>query len=128
MAVAGVAPNGFEGTTVGHERQIFAPMTMMHQMLSDFHSFQDRKLYLIYLFARLRPGVGMAEAAATITAQYQNILKEVDAPLQTMSETTLARFKAKQIKLEPGSRGQSELLMKRRCRCCSWPVLRCSWF
>jgi predicted permease len=109
VAVVGVAPIGFKGTTVGHERQIFAPMTMMHEMLSDFHSFRDRKLYLIYLFARLKPGVGMAEAAATITAQYQNILKEVDASLQTMSETTLARFKAKPIKLEPGSRGQSDL-------------------
>ena len=110
LTVAGVAPKGFEGTTVGHERQIFAPMTMMHEMLSDFHSFQDRKLYLSYLFARLKPGVGMAEAAATITAQYQNILKEVDAPLlENESETTVARFKAKPIKLEPGSRGQSEL-------------------
>ena len=110
MVISGVAPKGFQGTTIGHERQIFAPMTMMHEMLADFRSFQDRKLYLIYLFARLKPGIEISQAATAITVQYQNILNEADAPLvEHMSEKTLERFKAKRIDLEPGSRGQSEL-------------------
>src|SRR5579883_1809694 len=46
MVVAGVAPKGFHGTTVGHDRQIYTPMTVMDRMDPDFKSFEDRKLYV----------------------------------------------------------------------------------
>jgi predicted permease len=61
------------------------------------------------LFARLKPDFSMEKAAATMGGPYHNIINDVDAPLQKMSEQTLAKFKAKQLLLEPGRRGQSEL-------------------
>jgi predicted permease len=71
--------------------------------------FQDRKAYALYLFARLKPNVSLEQAVAAINGPYHSLINNVDAPLQRMSEQTLAKFKAKELKLEPGRRGQSEL-------------------
>src|SRR5262249_23686551 len=64
----------------------------------------------LYLFARLKPGVSIDEAASVINGPYHNILNEIEAPLQTrMNGEALTKFKARVLKLEPGKRGQSEL-------------------
>jgi predicted permease len=111
MAVIGVAPRGFEGTTIGTQPKVFVPMSMRHEMQYPFgDEFEDRRSYWAYLFARLKPGVSMAQAKAAINAAYTPILSQVEAPLQKgMSDSTLKRFKAKLITLEDGRRGQSSL-------------------
>src|SRR5438876_4850696 len=110
MTIIGVAPDGFRGTTVGSKPNVFLPMTMMRFAWPGFHHFEDRKFYWAYLFARLKPGVTIGQAEAAINPAYRNIINDVDVPLlQHMSEQELAQFRAKQINLEPGSRGQSAL-------------------
>jgi predicted permease len=52
----------------------------------------------------------MAQAAAAINVPYHAILDKIEAPLQQeMSATTMAKFKAKQLILKPGERGQSSV-------------------
>ncbi len=110
MTVIGVAPRGFEGTTLGSTPKIFVPLSMRHELNPTWNAFTDRRNYFIYLFARLKPGVSMAQAKASINAVYTPILATVEAPLQKgMSDSTLKRFKAKVITLEDGRRGQSSL-------------------
>jgi predicted permease len=70
----------------------------------------DRRSYWMYLFARLKPGVSIEQARAAINVPYHAIINDVEAPLQLgMSDSTLARFKAKQIAVEDGRGGQSLL-------------------
>jgi predicted permease len=57
--------------------------------------------------ARLKPGVSREQAQAALNAQYRPIITEVEAPLQKMSESRMAEFRARQMQLEPGHRGQS---------------------
>ncbi|HEX7545092.1 MAG TPA: ABC transporter permease, partial [Gemmatimonadaceae bacterium] len=113
MTVIGVAPRGFEGTTLGTSPKIFVPISMRSEMQRSFgvgNEFENRRNYWAYLFARLKPGVSMAQAKASINAAYSPILSTVEAPLQKgMSDSTLKRFKAKLITLEDGRRGQSSL-------------------
>ena len=107
MTIVGVAPRGFGGTTLGVKPDVFAPITM-RGFSQPFKGFDNRRSYWAYLFARLKPGVSVAQAATAVGAPYRNILNDVEAPLQKgMSEQTLARFKAKPLVVEPGSRGQS---------------------
>ena len=62
----------------------------------------------MYVFGRLKPDQTMEQAAAGLNAIYRPILHDVEAPLQTgMSDVTMERFKAKQVVLAPGRRGQS---------------------
>jgi predicted permease len=112
MTVIGVAPKGFDGTTLGVSPKLFVPISMRAVMQpSSFPSeLERRNSYWAYLFARLKPGVSMAQAKAAINAVYTPILGQVEAPLQKgMSDSTLKRFKTKLITVEDGRRGQSSL-------------------
>jgi predicted permease len=108
MTIVGVAPAGFDGTTIGAEPKVFVPLTMRAEMQPSWNRFEDRRSYSLYLFARLKPGVTIERARSGIGSQYHAIINDVEVPLQKgMSDQTMARFRAKPILLEPGARGQS---------------------
>ena len=110
MTIVGVAPRGFDGTTLGAEPDVFVPISMRGLMNPRFTDFENRRSYWAYLFARLKPDVTIERAGTEINATYSAILDEVEAPLQEgMSAPTLERFRAKQITLAPGARGQSQV-------------------
>jgi len=109
MTIVGVAPKGFDGTTIGVKPKVYAPITMRgFSQLSK--AFDNRRNYWMYLFARLKPGVSIEQARTAMATPYHTIINDVEVPLQTnMSPQTMARFQAKPILLEPGSRGQSNV-------------------
>jgi predicted permease len=109
MTIIGVAPRDFDGTTVGMKPEVFAPITMLGYMWPSFRAFEDRNSHWAYLFARLKPGVTIEQAAGSLNGPYRAIINDVEAPLQQMSPQTLARFREKRIKLEPGAHGQSDI-------------------
>jgi predicted permease len=115
MTIVGVAPRGFDGTTLGVQPQVFVPITMRDAMLSGWEGFNERRSYWAYLFARLKPGISIEQARAAINTQYHGIINDVEAPLQKgMSDKTMARFKAKPITIEPGAKGQSSMIGEAR--------------
>ncbi|MGH7637160.1 MAG: ABC transporter permease, partial [Gemmatimonadaceae bacterium] len=108
MTIIGVAPRGFDGTTLGARPAVFVPLSMRAVMQPGFRGFENRRSYWVYLFARLEDGVTMAQAKTAINAVYKPILLNVEAPLQEgMSDQTLARFKSKEVVVSDGRRGQS---------------------
>ncbi len=109
MTIIGVAPEGFTGTTLGSMPVVFVPLSM-RGALEGFTRFDNRRTYWVYLFGRTKPGVSIEQAASGLNAVYTPILNEVEAPLQSgMSDSTMARFKAKKIEVTPGYRGQSSI-------------------
>jgi predicted permease len=110
LTIVGVAPRGFVSTTLGAQPKVFVPLTMRGLMVPGWKGFENRRTYWIYAFARLKPGVSIEQARATMNGVYRPIINDVEAPLQKgMSDQTMARFKAKELILEPGQRGQSQL-------------------
>ena len=110
MTIVGVAPAGFRGTTLGSQPMIFVPISMRSTLVAGFDAFENRRSYWVYLFARLKPNVSIAQARAGLEPLYWSILSEVEAPLQTnMSEQTMSRFLSKPIPIEDGRRGQSSM-------------------
>jgi predicted permease len=110
MTIVGVTARGFEGTTLGAEPSVFVPITMRGVMVRGFDGFDNRRSYWAYLFSRLKPGATIEQASAEINAIYKAIINDVEAPLQQgMSDQTMARFRAKEIVLADGRRGQSSL-------------------
>ncbi len=110
MTIVGVAARGFEGTTLGAQPEVFVPITMRGVMVRGFDGFDNRRNYWAYLFARLKPGVTIEKASAEVTSIYHAIINDVEAELQRgMSDQTMARFRAKEIVLADGRRGQSSL-------------------
>ena len=110
LTVVGVAPRGFEGTTLGVRPRVYVPLTMRGQMSPGWKGFDNRRSYWAYLFARLKPGVTADAAARQLNAVYRPILTDVEAPLQErMSDRTMAEFRRKTLTVSPGARGQSSV-------------------
>jgi predicted permease len=111
LTIVGVAPRGFSGTSTSLRPQVFLPISFRWRDSPDaFPNHLSRKSYWAYLFARLKPGVSLEQAAAEINVPYRAIINDVDAPLvNDFSEQTMREFRAKTITLEPGARGQSQI-------------------
>jgi predicted permease len=112
LTIVGVAPARFEGTTLGATPEVFVPITLRNLMEPGFppNQFANRRSYWAYVFARLKPGVSQDQAQTGINVLYNGILNNVEAPLQQgMSEPTMKRFRAKQLRLERGYQGQSSV-------------------
>src|SRR4029450_540857 len=64
MTIVGVAPRGFNGTTLGQNPDVFVPITMRNLMQGGFdaNGFENRRNYWVYVFGRLKPGVSMQQA------------------------------------------------------------------
>jgi putative ABC transport system permease protein len=109
LTIVGVAPKGFDGTTIGMRPAVFVPITLRSLLDADT-DWSLRTDYWAYLFARLRPGITIEAARASLGTQYHAIINDVEAPRQKdISPQTLARFRAKPILLAPGGRGQSSV-------------------
>jgi predicted permease len=110
MTIVGVAPPGFDGTTLGNKPRLFAPITMRGRLGEPSAPYADRRNYWVYVFARLKPGVSVEQARTAINVPYRSIVNEVEVPLQKgMSDQTLAKFRAKHVTVEEGRRGQSSI-------------------
>jgi predicted permease len=110
LTIVGVAPEGFDGTTLGAKPQVYVPITLRGLMNPGFTAFDDRRSYWVYVFARLRPGASIEQARSQMNTSYRAVINDVEAPLQKgMSDQTLARFRAKALVLEEGARGQSSV-------------------
>jgi predicted permease len=110
MTVVGVAPRGFDGTVLGVKPDLFVPLTMREVMTPGWEGLDDRRVYWIYAFGRLEPGVTLEQASARINNVYSATIRDVEAPLNDgMSARTMERFLAKPLVLTEGRRGQSTL-------------------
>jgi predicted permease len=108
LTIVGVAPRGFDGTTPGTRAKIFVPITLRTGMEPPFAGFDSRTNYWAYLFARLKPGVSIEAARAGLNVPYQQILAQVELPLQKgLAETRKAEFTGRRVTVEDGRRGQS---------------------
>jgi len=113
LTIVGVAPRGFDGTTLGMRPRVFVPITMAADVNPFFGprtEIGDRRRYWTYLFARLKPGVTIEQARAGMNPIYRAVLADVEAPLHPgLSAQTMARFKARELGIVDGRHGQSRL-------------------
>ena len=110
LTIVGVTPPGFDGTTLGSKPHVFVPITLRGLLRGGSGGFEARRSYWAYVFARLEPGVSIEQAHTALNVPYSAILNEVEAPLQTgMSDQTMARFRAREVLLADGAKGQSDL-------------------
>jgi predicted permease len=109
FTIVGVAPEGFEGTTVGARPVVFVPISMRGE-LQRFTKFEDRRNYWVYLFGRLKQGATLSSAETGINGVYHAIINDVEAPLQKeMSDKTMESFRKKKVLVTAGARGQSSI-------------------
>src|SRR5262245_37321047 len=98
MTIVGVAPSGFEGTTLEVLPEVYVPITMRGLLQPGFRGFDQRRNYWAYLFARLKPGVSIEQARTGVNVLYHSIINDVEAPLQQgMSKTDDGTFRGQAV-------------------------------
>ena len=109
FTIVGITARDFEGTVLGAQPVAFVPITMRTAFNPRFDGYTDRRRYWVYLFGRLKPGATVAEARSSLNLIFKPIINTVEAPLQKgLSDQTMARFRAREMTVEDGSKGQSD--------------------
>jgi predicted permease len=115
LTIAGVAPQGFSGTTLGVRPYVFVPISMRGVLSQGWTGFERRNSYWVYLFGRLKPGASIDQATTTANTVYHSIINDVEAPIQKgMSAKTMSEFRAKKLELSDGRQGQSSTIKQAR--------------
>ena len=112
--IVGVAPEGFDGTTIGSRPLVYIPM-QSRVYVGTYKGLENRRDYWVYIFGRRKEGMSIEATKAGLDRVIAPLLADVEAPLQqSMSDQTMAKFKAKRVVVEPGARGQSSIHVEAR--------------
>ena len=110
MTIVGVAPAGFHGVEVGSSVDVYLPMAMQPQVLPHWKPVHgDWRSRWVVAIARLRDGVSVEQAKASINVLYAQLLPEDAKTLTAKSEKFRSEFLSKRLDLLPGGRGTSGL-------------------
>jgi predicted permease len=115
LTIIGVAPRDFRSATLGSSPSVFVPISLRETLTPGWKGLTERRNYWIYMFGRLKPGLSMEQAQATINGPFRAIVKDVELPLQKgASDRFRERFLSQTMKLEPGAQGQSNMMQEAR--------------
>jgi predicted permease len=110
MTVVGVAPAGFHGIEVGESVDVYVPLAMQPQVLPTWpRGLGDWRTRWLTVMARLKDGVSVAQATASVNVLYGQLLREDLATVKTPSDRFRIAFLQKRLVLDPGGRGTSGL-------------------
>jgi len=113
LTVVGVAARNFEGVEPLFDTQIFVPMMMAKQLTQEDDPLDSDGRRWVQVFARLKPGVTISEAKASLMPIFQGILETEVRQAWFAHASPYARERFLKLKLDviPGGGGQSVVRM-----------------
>jgi predicted permease len=111
MTVIGVAAAGFRGIDWGEVPSLWIPTMMKKQATPEFDWLLNRRGRWVHVFARLKPGIGLEQAQASLQPWFKAML-EADTKRDgwpRVTEEQRQRFLASSLTLLPASQGRSDL-------------------
>jgi len=104
--IVGVAPEGFQGTTVEWNTDVFIPLTIDERFRTADGS-NNRQDHWLYVFGRLQPQISSKQAEARLAPSFATLIRDVEFPAvrAELHGTEPRAFLARTIVLEDGSRG-----------------------
>ena len=112
FTVIGVAQPGFDGMELGRSPKIFVPVTMQPVILISLTKFlTDRRTRWVNAFGRLKPGVNLKQAKASLQPFMHSMLEmEVKEPAFALASAyDKDQFLKCTIDVLPGSQGKSTM-------------------
>src|SRR5262249_3400438 len=111
MTVIGVAAAGFRGVDWGDVPAVWIPAMMKKQATPEFDWLLNRRGRWVHVFGRLKPGISMQQAQASLQPWFKAML-EADTHRDGwphVTEETRRRFLASNLLLLPPAQGRSRL-------------------
>jgi predicted permease len=113
FTVVGIAARGFEGTTVGVPTKVFVPVAMQPTIAPTSPALNEERAAWFYPFARLKPGVTLAQAEASAKVLHrQRIEEELSQSYFSKFPESRASLLQQTFSLEPADRGDSGLRLR----------------
>jgi predicted permease len=109
MTVIGVTAPGYRGFDVASRTDVLVPTMMKHEMTPTWNGLNDRRVLWLQIVGRLKPGVTMSQARASLEPYYHGLLIMELQSMKMQSERSRERFAAKPLIFEPASKGVSDL-------------------
>jgi len=110
FTIIGVATPGFSGTVVGESPDAWVPLMMLGQVMPWIQAPWDDWAQSLWLFARLRPGVGISAAQTNANVLYQQWLHQVSG--SSPSPERVADMRKARFPLTSAANGSSHLRNK----------------
>jgi predicted permease len=105
--IIGVAPSHFRGVNPGRVDDFWAPVSMQPQVLPGGNRLTESDTNWLSMVARLKPGLSVKQARASLDVVYQDIQHQHD--LSGLSEQDRRDFFTHHIVLLPAARGTDYL-------------------
>ena len=107
LTIVGVAQAGFLGTERLFPTQIFVPVMMAKEVVD--RSLDDRRFRWVQVFGRLKPGVTLVEAKASLQPIFHSILEMEVQQKEFARASAFARrqFLRMTVQAKPGGKGQN---------------------
>ena len=110
FTVIGVAAPAFEGTNTGLPTNVWVPVMMKPTITTGWDSLDDERYAWFYLFGRLKPGVTIDQAQASLRVLYRQRQEvELKGPMFQKFPDQKERFLKQTFSLIPASQGQSNI-------------------
>ena len=115
LTIIGIAQGGFDGVEPGYSPRIWIPIAMKTQMtqgyFADYFNLENRRAFWLQVFARLRPGVSLQQAQASLQPLFQSILQtELQGKgFETSSAHDRKEFLKSSLQVLPASQGRASL-------------------
>ena len=110
FTIAGVTPPGFGGTSqVGSSQDVTIPLAWEPQIAGERSSSRGAGVWWLRVMGRLKPGVTIAQAEATLAGPFHQSVLEHRALRQSRSQTPLRTLEPKdfpRLAVDPGSQGE----------------------
>jgi len=111
FTIIGVSQAGFDGVDIGYAPSLRVPVMMKAQMTPNWDDMDERRSRWVNVFARLKPGVTIAQAKATLQPFFHGLLtEEVKMPaFRNASSYSREQFLKGQLDILPASQGRSPI-------------------
>jgi predicted permease len=105
MTVVGVAPREFFGVNIGRNPDVYVPLMMKAEMTPTWDRLEDRTAHWLHIIGRLKPGMTVPQAKASLQVIFKPILEADLVPLTNSTQKFRDRFLAKPLLLDPAYNG-----------------------
>ena len=109
MTVVGVAARGYHGFDPSARIDVLVPTMMKAQMTPTWNGLDERRVIWLQLAGRLRPGVSLRQAQASLEPYYHGLLIMEMQTMKFNTERGRAGFATKPLIFVPAGKGISDL-------------------
>jgi predicted permease len=111
LTIIGVSQAGFDGVDIGYVPSVRVPLMMKAQMTPNWDDVDNRRSRWVNVFGRLKPGVTLEQAKASLQPFFHSILEQEvrQPPFSNTTSYTREQFLKGQVDLLPAAQGRSPI-------------------